>query len=392
MRYAYTYDDAGNITVKDTEHGVYNYGYDGLDRLTSAQYPTYNEVFNYDKVGNRTALNNSTPWAYNINNELTARPTITYQYDANGSQTQKTENGIITDYVYDSSNRLIEVKQGTTIIASYQHDPFGRRISKTVSGVTTYFYYTDEGLTAEADSAGAGAITQSYGYAPNSTWGTNPLYTSANGSYHYYLNDHLGTPQQLAAKNGAKSWEAMYEAFGKATVTSSSVTNNLRFPGQYADAETGFHYNFHRTYDDQIGRYIKSDPIGKEGGINLFGYSSGSPIMHSDPRGLTAAAPAAAIALCVRSPAACGAIALAICKSLGMCSTTVPETCEPENDKCDLKFVRELPSYDGVTKACWYERKGVMFTFPQAVGYACPPIDWERCMVDTSYIKSQARY
>ena len=48
MRYSYAYDAAGNITVKDTEHGAYAYGYDVLDRLTSATYPTSGETFSYD--------------------------------------------------------------------------------------------------------------------------------------------------------------------------------------------------------------------------------------------------------------------------------------------------------------------------------------------------------
>ena len=110
---------------------------------------------------------------------------------------------------------------------------------------------------------------------------------SINGAYHFYLNDHLGTPQQLAAKNGAKSWEAIYEAFGKATVTTSTVTNNLRFPGQYADAETGYHYNFHRSYDNSTGRYIKVDPIGRSGGMNTYEYTIGNPLKNIDVLGLS---------------------------------------------------------------------------------------------------------
>ena len=189
MRYSYAYDAAGNITVKDTEHGAYAYGYDVLDRLTSATYPTSGETFSYDKVGNRTAHNNGSPWAYNANNELTARPAITYAYNANGSQIKKTEGTTVTDYIYNGEHRLSQIKQGATTLASYAYDPFGRRISKTVNGATTYFYYSDEGLTAEADHTGA--VKVSYGYAPNSTWGTDPLYMRVNNTYHYYLNDHL---------------------------------------------------------------------------------------------------------------------------------------------------------------------------------------------------------
>lgn len=82
-------------------------------------------------------------------------------------------------------------------------------------------------------------------------------------------------------------WEAMYEAFGKAAVDpESTLTNNLRFPGQYYDEETGLHYNWNRYYDPNSGRYIQKDPIGFKGGDeNLYRYG-GNPLSFADPLGL----------------------------------------------------------------------------------------------------------
>ncbi|MCP4703653.1 MAG: hypothetical protein GY865_03505, partial [candidate division Zixibacteria bacterium] len=99
--------------------------------------------------------------------------------------------------------------------------------------------------------------------------------------------DHLGTPQKMTAVNGAVVWSAKYNAFGKAVVDpGSGVENNLRFPGQYYDAETGLYYNFHRYYDAQIGRYLRVDPIGLNGGINFYNYSENDPANSYDPSGL----------------------------------------------------------------------------------------------------------
>ncbi len=101
----------------------------------------------------------------------------------------------------------------------------------------------------------------------------------------YYHNDHLGTPQVLTDANQNIVWQAGYDPFGKATVTTETVTNNVRFPGQYFDAETGLHYNYFRTYDPSIGRYVTSDPIGLDGGMSTYGYVGGNPLNRIDPTG-----------------------------------------------------------------------------------------------------------
>jgi RHS repeat-associated protein len=61
---------------------------------------------------------------------------------------------------------------------------------------------------------------------------------------------------------------------------------NLRFPGQYYMAETGLNQNSFRDYDPQIGRYIESDLIGLDGGINTYAYAAANPVSHYDPMGL----------------------------------------------------------------------------------------------------------
>jgi RHS repeat-associated protein len=69
-------------------------------------------------------------------------------------------------------------------------------------------------------------------------------------------------------------------------------TNNIRFPGQYFDQETGLHQNWHRDYKAEIGRYISEDPIGLDrGSINLYSYADNDPVNLVDPMGLTPTCP-----------------------------------------------------------------------------------------------------
>jgi RHS repeat-associated protein len=104
--------------------------------------------------------------------------------------------------------------------------------------------------------------------------------------------DHLGTPLKLTDENGTVVWRADYKPFGEATIVEDpdgdgeKVSFNFRFPGQYYDEETGLHYNYFRYYDPKTGRYLKPDPIGLLGGINLFVYSLNNPVNLIDPLGL----------------------------------------------------------------------------------------------------------
>ena len=89
--------------------------------------------------------------------------------------------------------------------------------------------------------------------------------------------DHLNTPRVITNQANQIVWEWKTDTFGAGAANENPsglgvFSFNLRFPGQYYDAETGLHYNYFRDYDPSVGRYVESDPIGLDGGINTYAY------------------------------------------------------------------------------------------------------------------------
>lgn len=109
----------------------------------------------------------------------------------------------------------------------------------------------------------------------------------------FFHCDHIGTPRELFDESQQKIWTGDYRFWGKLRQANASGStdapdyahNNIRFQGQYYDSETGLHYNRYRYYDPDTGRYIRQDPIGLFGGINLYLYGPSST-MWIDPFGL----------------------------------------------------------------------------------------------------------
>ena len=175
------------------------------------------------------------------------------------------------------------MERDNTVVAVYAYDSQNRRISKTVGEQTIHYHY-DLNNHLIAESLADGTPLREYLYLDNEPLAMREY--QINPGCYYFINDHLGTPQQLVTTTGTVVWQAAYLPYGEVQVQVNTITNNLRFPGQYFDAETGLHYNWNRYYDPVTGRYISADPIGLEGGLNLYAYVGGNPVNLIDPEGL----------------------------------------------------------------------------------------------------------
>jgi RHS repeat-associated protein len=298
----YYYDDRNNIEA--IQNGVdanasQSFAYDALGRLHKAEGSYGIRDYGYDAVGNRLHETVSAPnanpytlqYAYaNDSHRLQAitgnGTNISLVYDQAGNIIRKGN----MHFTYNPANRLSQVSTRKTL-GSYQYDSKGQRVIKTAGKITTVYHYDLGGaLIAETDDKGNvqkeyihlnGQPLAQFSYRKK---GKNLVY-----DIHYYHLDHLGTPQLMSNSNGQIVWRASYEPFGQATITSSGKPqpeSNLRFPGQYADSETGLSDNWFRTYDPATGRYLQSDPIGLWGGINTYAYSLNNPLRYIDSTGL----------------------------------------------------------------------------------------------------------
>jgi RHS repeat-associated protein len=264
MQRTYTTDNVGNITaITDNLDATrsQSFDYDDHYRLTVAAGKYGSIEYDYDKVGNRLSrTHGSVSDLYNYYPGTSRLRTVSglhtelVEYDDNGNTTRRTPG---------AGNPAPPISDPNT----YTYDSAGRRVKKAGTA-TTLFHFDQAGqLLAETDTAGN--LIKAYVWLDG-----QPLAMLTPGNaVHYFHNDHLGTPQKLTDSTGAVAWSADYLPFGKADVTVEAVENNLRFSGQYYDEETGLHYNLNRYYDPKIGRYLRADPIGLTGGINLYIYA-----------------------------------------------------------------------------------------------------------------------
>lgn len=307
-----SYDPAGRIT-----------GYSHFDALTGAPVTSLNQQFGYDETGRLTVLltasatsglsydatGNRTSFTTNLvtntysnaidSNRLlaTSSPLRAVRYDQAGNVTEDT--AALLTMTHDALGRVATARKGTTT-ATYTYDASGRRVRKFTSAgpssTVIFVYDDDDHLLGEYSSTGA--PLREYVWIGETPVAMFVPAGTAPPTVYFIHTDHLGAPRALVDVNGALRWTWFSEPFGSTAPNTNpsgvgGVTFNLRFPGQYADAESGLFYNWARYYDPLLGRYTQSDPIGLAGGLNTFTYANGNPVSLVDPTGHLAFVPAA---------------------------------------------------------------------------------------------------
>ena len=275
-----SYDATGNIIGWDDNGDAAkakHFSYDLLDRLDGYSAANEAQTFHYDPNGNRTAKidnHNVTAYALELNsNRLTQIGHAAQTLDASGNLLN---DGLHT-YTYNAQNRLARV-DGTTV---YSYNADDQRVKKTTpEGTTLYAWDNDRiiGEYSEANQNGTAAQATETVY-----FGSTPVALIQSGNVYRLYADQIDTPRVIADAKGKTVWTWESKPFGETKPNEDPDKDGLslhyspRFPGQTYDAETGLHYNFHRDYNPATGRYVQSDPIGLDGGMNSFGYVEGNP-------------------------------------------------------------------------------------------------------------------
>jgi RHS repeat-associated protein len=334
QRRGYSYRADGCLAgIEDLLSGPRRFGLDPVGRVTGVTGPGWAEQYAYDPAGNITAAAWPAPpvpaadWAgpgtqgprEYAGTLITRAGDIRYRHDAQGRITtrQKTRLSRKPDtwhYTWDAGNRLTTVTTPDGATWRYLYDPLGRRSAKQRlnprGGVAEQTYFTWDGpvLAEQATPAArpawlavpdghlgpepARVIT--WDYQPGTfTPLTQTERTSARHApqqqiderFYAIVTDLIGTPSELVGPDGDLAGYQQHTLWGTTLWKPGGADTPLRFPGQYADPETGLHYNHHRYYDPATARYLTPDPLGLAPAPNPHTYVP-NPTTHTDPLGL----------------------------------------------------------------------------------------------------------
>lgn len=312
--YTYKYDKVGNRTrVVESNGDRVTWTYDSTYQLLSERRSgtsAYANTFVYDSRGNRTLKNESgsrTTYIYDAANQIRYGEAVgrtTYTFDANGNQqlvVEPTGNRTTTTWDYENQPTLYKLPASARMTIAYNAD--NQRVQIQSASDTTKFIWDQQNYLAEAD--GSNTIQTVYTNEPRQYGSLISTRLLTTAYYHQF--DALGSTRHLVNSSGAVSDVWIYDAWGNIVSRTGAALLYLQWLG-----ECGYSYDSglalvhvrRRTYCPQLGLWLSPDPLGHEGGINLYRYCDSDPLNQADPTGLLAPV-AKAIAIFVAAEGAC---------------------------------------------------------------------------------------
>jgi len=298
-------DAMGDITALGNAPGANpateTYNYDPLYRLTGiTDTGAALETYTYNPTGDR--LSKTAPglatgtYLYTTGtHQIASIGNAAQANDADGNTTGSVIGGNTYGFGYNERNRLTVVQLNGQTVGNYTYSALGERIGKVASfpqAVTERYAYNEAGqLIGEYGTTNRDYIW--LGGLPVAVVDNTINGSVTTSTVNYVTADQLGTPRVVTNSAGTVIWQLPYAGnpFGEHQPTSTTgYVLNLRFPGQYFDAESGLVHNGFRDYCPACGRYIQSDPVGLAAGMSTYAYTGSSPLNASDRLGLSCSA------------------------------------------------------------------------------------------------------
>ena len=308
LSYDYSYDNNGNITeIKQNGKLINKYTYDSLNELKE-EYDYVNKFYinySYDRAGNLqnkyeqvldptygypTGTQNGNTYEYtdtSWKDKLTKVNGSNISYDANGNPLSyrdgmsfEWENGRILKNI-NTSDKAIQMS----------YDSNGMRTQKTVDGVKTNYYY-DSNKNLIALVKGNDTLLFYYDSDGSATS------FSYNGTMYFYVKNLQGDVIRIIDLAGTEVASYVYDAWGNIKDTKGEPTileiNPIRYRGYVYDTETSLYYLQSRYYDPFTGRFLNADIYCDTGtstplSTNMFAYCENNPISNADEGGYIAA-------------------------------------------------------------------------------------------------------
>ncbi|WP_434391128.1 RHS repeat-associated core domain-containing protein [Melittangium boletus] len=216
---------------------------------------------------------------------LLAQEGCAYVYDARGRIIQMLDQRSpgtagVWRYAWDIRGRLESLTRPDGVVWRYTYDPFNRRLSKEGPEGRTAFHWDGD------------ALVHAQEHAVLTTWDHHPhrqelISQHGKGPTLFAVTDHLGAPRELVTGEGMVGWAVQLAPFGDPRQERAVLDRcALRYPGQWADEESGLSYNRYRYYAPWTSQYLSPDPLGLFDDPNgAYGYST-NPLRAIDPLGL----------------------------------------------------------------------------------------------------------
>ncbi|MEW2510465.1 RHS repeat-associated core domain-containing protein [Streptomyces sp. NPDC046870] len=230
---------------------------------------------------------------------------VRYEYDGAGRVVLRQKRRLSRKpdtwrYSWDAEDRLVSCTTPDGTEWRYTYDALGRRTAKHRMrpdgqgvAVTVRFAWEGTQLVEETDTATGVTLTWEYEGPQPMAQLERRLPAEAgqrevDSRFFAIVTDLVGTPTELVDERGDVAWYKRSTVWGvTARNRDARAHTPLRFPGQYADPETGLHYNLHRHYDPETARYVSADPLGLVPAPNPAAYVV-NPYTWMDPEGLVA--------------------------------------------------------------------------------------------------------